>query len=101
MARIPIAQRLTDIEGQANRLKRRIGVLTADRDFLTETMISRPWQDMAAQRRLLEEWNEEIGKLEADLDFLRKEWSRLNEYGKRNNRRDARPCVSTIINFKL
>ena len=63
MAVIPIAQRLSDIEVRANRLKRRIEVLTSDSDFLTETMISRPWQDMTAQRRLLNEWSEEIDKL--------------------------------------
>lgn len=84
MAVIPIAQRLADIEAQANRLKRRIEVLTSDCDFLADTMISRPWQDMTAQRRLLDEWNEEIGKLEQDLDFLRTEWSRLNTINKRN-----------------
>lgn len=84
MAVIPIAQRLADIEVQANRLKRRIEVLTSDCDFLTDTMLSRPWQDMTAQRRLLEEWNEEISKLEQDLDFLRTEWSRLNTINKRN-----------------
>lgn len=84
MAVIPIAQRLADIEVQANRLKRRIEVLTSDCDFLTDTMLSRPWQDMTAQRRLLDEWNEEISKLEQDLDFLRTEWSRLNTINKRN-----------------
>lgn len=95
MAMIPIARRLDDIEQRANRLKRRIEMLTSDRDFLIETMISRPWGDMTAQRRLLDEWDEEIGKLEEDLNFLRAEWARLDEYKKRNNRRDAQPCVST------
>lgn len=84
MAAIPIAQRLADIEAQANRLKRRIEVLTSDCDFLADTMISRPWQDMTAQRRLLDEWNEEINMLEQDLAFLRTEWSRLNAINKRN-----------------
>lgn len=78
MAVIPISQRLTDIEDRAARLKRRIEKLTSDRDFLADTMISRPWQDMTAQRRLLEEWNEEIEKLEQDLNGLRTEWIRLN-----------------------
>lgn len=84
MAVIPIARRLEDIEERANRLKRRIEVLTSDSDFLTETMISRPWQDMTAQRRLLNEWSEEIDKLEHDLNILRNEWSRLNNINKRN-----------------
>lgn len=84
MAIIPIAQRLADIETQASRLKRRIEALTSDSNFLADTMLSRPWQDMTAQRRLIDEWNEEIDKLEQNLNFLRTEWTRLNEYNKLN-----------------
>lgn len=84
MAVIPIAQRLADIETQANRLKRRIGNMEEDRDFLIDTIIDRPIKKTEPQWRLVKVWEEEIGRMKADLQFLRTEWSRLNAINKRN-----------------
>lgn len=84
MAVIPIAQRLADIEAQANRLKRRIGHLEEDRDFLIDTIIDRPVKKTEPQWRLVKLWEEEIGRMKADLQFLRTEWSRLSTINKRN-----------------
>ena len=78
MARIPIAQRLADIEAQGQAVKRRIEKMQADHDFLADVLLSRPVADMSAQRRLLEEWNEEIERMRLDLQFLRDEWKRLD-----------------------
>lgn len=38
-----------------------------------------PTKDMEAQRRLLQEWNEEIAHLERSIDYLRNEYSRLKD----------------------
>ena len=78
MARIPIAQRLADIEAQGQAVKRQIEKIQADHDFLADVLLSRPVADMSAQRRLLEEWNEEIERMRLDLQFLRDEWKRLD-----------------------
>lgn len=79
MAIIPIAERLADIQEQGKRLTRRIEKMQADHDFLVDSMISRPWANMTAQRRLLNEWSEEIEQMKLDLEYLRIEWKRLNE----------------------
>lgn len=52
--------------------------MQADHDFLADVILSRPVADMSAQRRLLEEWNEEIERMRLDLQFLRDEWKRLD-----------------------
>lgn len=78
MACIPIDKRISDIEKQGHSLNRRIDKLQSDYDYLVESMISRPWANMTAQCRLLEEWNEEIESLKLEVDDLRKEWTRLN-----------------------
>ncbi len=52
--------------------------MQADHDFLADVLLSRPVADMSAQRRLLEEWNEEIERMRLDLQFLRDEWKRLD-----------------------
>lgn len=79
MAIIPIAERLADIEEQGKRLTGRIEKMQADHDFLVDSMISRPWADMTAPRRLLNEWGEEIEQMKLDLEYLRIEWKRLND----------------------
>lgn len=79
MAYIPIGQHILDIEKQGHGLNRRIEKLQSDYDYLIESMISRPWADMTAQRRLLEEWNEEIESQKLKVDDLRKEWTKLND----------------------
>lgn len=78
MARIPIAQRLADIERQGQALGRRIGRMESDRDFLVDSILNRPWAEVEAQRRLVKEWDEEIERMRLDLQFLRDEWRRLD-----------------------
>lgn len=78
MARIPIAQRLADIERQGQALGRRIGRMESDRDFLVDSILNRPWAEVEAQRRLVKEWDEEIERMRLDLQFLRDEWKRLD-----------------------
>lgn len=78
MARIPIAQRLADIERQGQALGRRIGRMESDRDFLVDSILNRPWAEVEAQRRLVREWDEEIERMRLDLQFLRDEWKRLD-----------------------
>ena len=65
MARyIPLQDKLDEIEEQGGRLRRRLDYLKGERDFLVDTLLTRPVKDMEAQRRLLREWDEEIEKLE-------------------------------------
>ena len=40
------------------------------RDFLVDTLLTRPTRDMEAQRRLLREWDEEIDRLEQSIAYL-------------------------------
>lgn len=37
-------------------------------------LLTRPTRDMEAQRRLLQEWDEEIDKLEQSIAYLRREY---------------------------
>lgn len=90
MAVIPIPQRLAGIEAQGLRLSRRIEKMQNDHDFLVDDMISRPWADMTTQRRLLEEWSEEIEQMKIDLDFLRTEWTRLNNINSSNTHKNKK-----------
>jgi len=55
MARIPIAQRLADIERQGQALGRRIVRMESDRDFLVDSILNRPWAEVEAQRSLVRE----------------------------------------------
>lgn len=65
MARyIPLQDKLDEIEEQGGRLRRRLDYLKGERDFLVDTLLTRPVKDMEAQRRLLREWDEEIEKLD-------------------------------------
>ena len=80
MARyIPLQDKLDEIEEQGGRLRRRLDYLKGERDFLVDTLLTRPVQDMEAQRRLLREWDEEIEKLERSIDYLRREYMKYKE----------------------
>lgn len=75
MARyIPLQDKLDEIEEQGKRLRRRKEYLERERDFLIDMLITRPVKDMEAQRRLLQEWDEEIDKLEQSIAYLRQEY---------------------------
>lgn len=77
MARyIPLQDKLDEIEEQGKRLRRRLDYLSGERDFLVDTLLTRPTRDMEAQRRLLREWDEEIDRLEQSLEYLRREYAR-------------------------
>lgn len=78
MAVVPLAQRLADIESQGTCLTRRIERMQSDYDFLIDSLITRPVADMMAQKRLLDQWHEEIEQMKIDLELLRSEWLRLD-----------------------
>lgn len=90
MTVIPIPMRLAYIESQGIRLKRRIEKTQADYDWLIDSLITRLVVDMTAQRWLLDEWNIEIEKMGIDLQFLRDEWTRLNELQNNNSRKNKK-----------
>lgn len=71
---IPLQDKLDEIEEQGKRLRRRKEYLERERDFLIDMLITRPVKDMEAQRRLLQEWNEEIDKLDLSIAYLRREY---------------------------
>ena len=80
MARyIPLQDKLDEIEEQGRRLRRRLDYLKGERDFLVDTLLTRPVKDMEAQRRLLQEWDEEIDKLERSIAYLRREYMKYKE----------------------
>lgn len=80
MARyIPLQDKLDEIEEQGKRLRRRKEYLERERDFLIDMLITRPVKDMEAQRRLLQEWDEEIDKLEQSIAYLRQEYVKYKE----------------------
>ena len=76
---IPIQNKLEEITEQGKRIRRRQEKLKDDRDFLVDMMLTKPYKDMAAHRRLLAEWETEIDKLENDLCFLRQEYQKYNQ----------------------
>ena len=73
---IPLQDKLDEIKEQGKRLRRRMDYLSGERDFLVDTLLTRPTQDMEAQRRLLREWDEEIERLERSIAYLRSEYKR-------------------------
>lgn len=80
MARyIPLQDKLDEIKEQGVKLRRRLDYLSGERDFLCDMLLTRPTRDMEAQRRLLQEWNEEIAHLERSIDYLRNEYSGLRD----------------------
>lgn len=80
MARyIPLQDKLDEIKEQGVKLRRRFDYLSGERDFLCDMLLTRPTKDMEAQRRLLQEWDDEIVHLQRSLDYLRNEYSRLKD----------------------
>lgn len=78
MGRIPVKEKLAELEEQGKRLRRRQDYLRQEADFLAEMMFRKPYAEMAAHRRLLQEWEEEIGRLEQSLQYLRDEYRRIS-----------------------
>ena len=76
---IPLQDKLDEIEEQGGRLRRRLDYLKGERDFLVDTLLTRPVKDMEAQRRLLREWDEEIDKLDQSIAYLRREYVKYKE----------------------
>lgn len=76
---IPLQDKLDEIEEQGKRLRRRKEYLERERDFLIDMLITRPVKDMEAQRRLLQEWDEEIEKLDQSIAYLRREYVKYKE----------------------
>ena len=76
----PLRTKLAEIEERGKRLRRRQNKLKADSDFLVDMMLTKPYEDMAAHRRLLSEWEAEIDALERDLQYLRNEYLKYDKY---------------------
>lgn len=76
---IPIQNKLEEITEQGKRIRRRQEKLKDDWDFLVDMMLTKPYKDMAAHRRLLAEWETEIDKLENDLQYLRQEYQKYHQ----------------------
>ena len=80
MARyISLQNKLDEIKEQGKKLRRRQDFLKGERDFLIDMLFTRPTRDMEAQRRLLQEWEEEIDRLEQSLAGLRNEYERYEQ----------------------
>ncbi len=80
MARyISLQNKLDEIKEQGKKLRRRQDFLKGERDFLIDMLLTRPTRDMEAQRRLLQEWEEEIDRLEQSLTGLRNEYERYEQ----------------------
>lgn len=71
---VPVQVKLDEIKEQGIKLRRRQEYLKGERDFLIDTMFTKPYKDMAEHRKLLAEWDKEIDELERSLDYLRKEY---------------------------
>lgn len=76
---IPIQNKLEEITEQGKRIRRRQEKLKDDRDFLVDMMLTKPYKEMAAHRRLLAEWEHEIDELERSLQYLRQEYLKYNQ----------------------
>ena len=76
---IPLQDKLDEIEEQGKRLRRRLEYLKGERHFLVDMLLTRPTRDMEAQRRLLQEWDEEIDKLDQSIAYLRREYVKYKE----------------------
>ena len=78
MAKLTLLQtKLSELEEQRTRLRRRQEYLKDERDFLIEVMLTKPYPEMAAHRSLLAEWDKEIEELEQSLGYLRREYFRI------------------------
>lgn len=75
----PIQTRLDEIEEQGVKLRRRQEYLKGERDFLVETMLTKPYKDMEEHRKLLVEWDKEIDELERSLNYLRDEYIKYKQ----------------------
>lgn len=70
---------MAEIEATGKAIGKRINKMESDRDFLIDSLITRPTADMTAQRDLIDEWSSEIDNLKKDQAYLRKEWLRYND----------------------
>ena len=69
-----VKEKLEEIEEQGKKLRRRLEYLERESDFLVDTIIDRPIADTSPQRRLLQEWKQEIEEIGRGLEYLRAEY---------------------------
>lgn len=79
MTKAQIKEKMAEIEATGKAIGKRINKMESDRDFLIDSLITRPTADMTAQRDLIDEWSTEIDNLKKDQDYLRKEWLRYKD----------------------
>lgn len=77
MTKSEINRQIKETERLGASISRRINKISEDRDFLVETMITNPYPAMSEHKALLQEWDEEIERLEQDRQYLRTRWSQL------------------------
>lgn len=80
MALKKIADLQEEIVEKGKRINRRIEKIQSDIDFMVDIMMTKPYEEMAAHRKLLKEWEKEIEELKKAVEFLRKEWMRLESF---------------------
>ena len=66
MTKAQIRDKMAEIETTGKAIGNRIRKLESDRDFLVDSLITRPTADMTAQRELLDAWSDEIEELQKD-----------------------------------
>lgn len=79
MNKAQIKEKMAEIEATGKAIGKRINKMESDRDFLIDSLITRPTANMTAQRDLIDEWSSEIDNLKKDQAYLRKEWLRYND----------------------
>lgn len=79
MNKAQIKEKMAEIEATGKAIGKRINKMESDRDFLVDSLITRPTANMTAQRDLIDEWSSEIDNLKKDQAYLRKEWLRYND----------------------
>lgn len=80
MALKKIADLQEEIVEKGKRINRRIEKIQSDIDFMVDIMMTKSYEEMAAHRKLLQEWENEIEELKKAVEFLRKEWMRLESF---------------------
>ena len=80
MALKKIADLQEEIVEKGKRINRRIEKIQSDIDFMVDIMMTKPYEEMASHRKLLQEWEKEIEELKKAVEFLRKEWMRLESF---------------------
>ncbi|MGM9759690.1 MAG: hypothetical protein ACI30I_06190 [Parabacteroides sp.] len=84
---VDYTEKMEQVAEQGKRLRRRLDYLKRESDFLIGAIIARPTKDTASHRKLLEEWEKEIGELERSLQYLRGEYLRYKQLSEQTSKK--------------